>query len=68
MNNSFDVEQHSGCCAKVNKRCMQVCSADESECTYRSACPHEEKHYKYLCMCVSLSHAVVMLLDAVDVF
>lgn len=26
MNNSFDVEQHSGCCAKVNKRCLHVCN------------------------------------------
>lgn len=34
MNNSFDVEQHSGCCAKVNKRFLPVCIMDVCECMY----------------------------------
>lgn len=39
MNNSFDVDQHPGCCAKVNKRCLHVCITDECTCMCSSSMP-----------------------------
>jgi len=51
MNNSFDVEQHSGCCADVNKRCLHVCTTDVNECAVFP--DHQAKlrlNSKYLCL------------------
>lgn len=66
MNNSFDVKQHSRCCAKVNKRCLYMCVSQMCVRVCAAVYLHEEKHYNFLCFW--LSYIVVVLLDDVEVF
>lgn len=55
MNNSFDVEQHSGCCAKVNKSNSHERITDQH-------IHMRKKLYEDLCMCAC--HTLVVLMDA----